>query len=269
MDKATLFGVVLGLAVIFGAIVLSGQAADFWHLPAVLIVFGGTMAATFIKFPFRHVMSSFRVAVKTLYHQEDDPRALIERTKELAQVARKKGLLALEDEETPNEFYAKALQLSVDGFEPERIQHVLREDLELSLERHETGQKVFRSIGEQAPAFGMIGTLVGLVQMLGNLESPEAVGPGMAVALLTTLYGAIFAQLVALPIADNLEMRARSEHITRNLIVDAVNCIHQGFNSRMIEEMLLPYLPSKQREKAAEELEKQGQAEGQPQGSSS
>jgi chemotaxis protein MotA len=252
VDKATLAGIVLGLLTILGAIMASGSAADFMYWPALLVVLGGTTAGTLIKFPLRHVLNSFRIAAKTFYEPREDPRDLIERTKELSKRARQRGLLALEDEPVPNAFYHKALQLSVDGLEPERIQQILREDLNLSLQRHETGQRIFRSIGEQAPAFGMIGTLVGLVQMLGNLENPETVGPGMAVALLTTLYGAVFAHLVALPIADNLEMRAEAEHTTKTLVVEAVECIHQGCNSRVIEEMLLPFLPHAKRSASVE-----------------
>lgn len=247
MDKATIIGIVVGLVTILGAIIASGSAADFMYWPALLVVLGGTLAGTLIKFPLHQVLNSVSIAAKAFYYTQDDPRLLIEKTKELSKLARKRGLLALEDEPVPNSFFAKALELSVDGLEPARIQRILEEDLSLSLQRHEMGQRIFRSIGEQAPAFGMIGTLVGLVQMLGNLENPESIGPGMAVALLTTLYGAVFAQLVALPIADNLEMRAHSEYTTKSLIIEAVTCIHQGCNSRVIEEMLLPFLPKSER----------------------
>ncbi len=247
MDKATLFGLLIGLGTIIGAMVLGGEGAEFLYVPAIMIVFGGTLAGTLIKFSFHQVLNSVKLAVMTFRRPKDEVRDLIDLSVELSKLARTQSILALEDAEIPNAFYRKAVQLTVDGVEPDVIKQVLEDEKELSIQRHEVGQKVFRSIGEQAPAFGMIGTLVGLVQMLGNLEDPESVGPGMAVALLTTLYGAIFAQLIALPIADNLEMRAESEAVNKALIIDAIACIHQGYNPRMVEEVLSTYLPSNRR----------------------
>ncbi|MBK5935528.1 flagellar motor protein PomA [Halorhodospira halophila] len=247
LDKATLGGLLVGITIIVTAIAASGDAAQFLYLPAVLIVFGGTFSATLIKFSLQQVINSVRVAGQAFKRRQDDPAALIAQTKELATQVRKHGFLVLEDAEVDNPFFRKALDLTVDGVEPELVQRILREELELSMQRHEEGQRIFRSMGEQAPAFGMIGTLVGLVQMLGNLEDPEAIGPGMAVALLTTLYGALFAQLVALPIADNLEVRAQREYTNNLLIIDAVTCIHKRYNSRLIDEVLSNYLPPSQR----------------------
>jgi chemotaxis protein MotA len=268
LDKATLFGVLLGLGTIFGAIILGGEGAAFFYLPAILIVFGGTLAGTLIKFSFHQVANSMKLAIMTFRRPRDEVRDLITISVELSKLARTQSILALEDVEIPNAFYRKAVQLTVDGVEPDVIKQVLGDEKELSIQRHEIGQKVFRSIGEQAPAFGMIGTLVGLVQMLGNLENPESVGPGMAVALLTTLYGAIFAQLVALPIADNLEMRAESEAVNKSLIIDAIGCIHQGYNPRMVEEVLSTYLPSNRRvAEPAPEREQGAAAEGAAKGS--
>ena len=249
MDKATFLGFLLGITTVVGAIVLGGDSAQFLYPPAILIVLGGTLAGTLIKFSLGQVGNSLKVAFMAFRLPAEHPRDLIERSKEIATVSRKNGLLALEDEETPNDFYRKGLQMLVDGLDPETVQRALREELEHAWERHEIGQRVFRSIGEQAPAFGMIGTLVGLVQMLGNLENPEAVGPGMAVALLTTLYGAVFAQLVAIPIADNLEQRAEAEHTNHSLIMEAVGLVQQGANTHLMEELLGAYLPGREREK--------------------
>lgn len=247
MDKASLTGLLVGITIIFTSIAASGDSAQFLYLPAALIVFGGTFSATLIKFSFWQVVNSIKLASLAFTSHKEEPKELIEQTKELTAVARKQGILALEDVEVRNQFFRKAIDLLVDGVDQQLIQKILREEQELSTQRHETGQRIFRSIGEQAPAFGMIGTLVGLVQMLGNLEDPEAIGPGMAVALLTTLYGAVFAQLIAIPIADNLEMRAQNEYINQSLIIEAVACIHNRYNSRLVDELLSNYLPRNRR----------------------
>ncbi|RLK50353.1 chemotaxis protein MotA [Alkalispirillum mobile] len=252
MDKTTLLGLVAGIAIIFSAIAMGSAPGEFLYAPALLIVFGGTLASTMIKFPFNHVMNSFRVAGRAFTRSEEDPKTLILQVKDLAKTARMKGLLALEDADVGNPFFRKGLQLCADGVDPELMHKVLKEDLELSVERHEVGQRIFRAIGESAPAFGMIGTLVGLVQMLAHLDDPAAIGPGMATALLTTLYGAMFAQLVALPIADKLELRAQNERANKMLILEGINCIRQGFNARMIEDLLSAYLPTKARGELAE-----------------
>ncbi|MFW6191383.1 MAG: MotA/TolQ/ExbB proton channel family protein [Thiohalospira sp.] len=258
MDKATFIGFLLGITTVVGAIVLGGESAQFLYPPALLIVFGGTLAGTLIKFSLAQVGNSLKVAFMAFRLPAEHPRELIERSKEVATVARKNGLLALEDEEAPNDFYRKGLQMLVDGMDPETVQRALREELDHAWERHEIGQRVFRSIGEQAPAFGMIGTLVGLVQMLGNLENPEAVGPGMAVALLTTLYGAVFAQLVAIPIADNLEQRAETEYTNHSLIMEAIGLVQQGANTHLMDELLGAYLPGRDRRKDDEAEGREG-----------
>nr|WP_242464595.1 MotA/TolQ/ExbB proton channel family protein [Halorhodospira abdelmalekii] len=250
----------VGITIIFTAVAASGDSAQFYYLPAVLIVFGGTLSATLIKFSLWQVINSLKVAAVAFTTHKEEPQELIEQTKELAAVARKQGILALEDVEVRNPFFRKALDLLVDGIDQQLVQKILREELEREMERHETGQRIFRSIGDQAPAFGMIGTLVGLVQMLGNLEDPSTVGPGMAVALLTTLYGAVFAQLVALPIADNLEMRSLNEYRNQSLIIDAVVCIHNRYNSRLVDELLSVYLPRNRR--AAEMAKASGSQAG-------
>ncbi len=255
MDKATLLGLIAGISIIGSAILLGSSPGVFFNLPALMIVAGGTLAATFIKFPLAHVLNALKVAGNAFVRQDDKPLELIEKTKQLAALARKRGMLALEDEEVNNAFYQKGIQLCVDGMPPDLVQKILREDMEITAERHSIGQRIFRSLGDSAPAFGMIGTLVGLVQMLVNLDDPAAIGPAMAVALLTTLYGAMFAQLVALPIADKLEMRQITEQTNQQLIIEGIHCIQQGYNPRVIEELLTAYLPRKVRERQIAERE--------------
>ena len=260
MDKATFIGFLLGIVTVVGAVIVGGESAMFLYPPAILIVLGGTLAGTLIKFSLGQVGNAVKVAFKAFRLPAEEPRSLIERSKEIANTARKNGLLALEDEESPNDFYRKGLQMLVDGMDPDTVERALREELEHAWERHELGQRVFRSIGEQAPAFGMIGTLIGLVQMLGNLENPEALGPAMAVALLTTLYGALLAQLVAIPIADNLEQRAESEYTNHSLIMEAIGLIQQGTNARLLDEILGAYLPGRERQKEAQDGDREARS---------
>ena len=247
MDIATLAGLIFGVVVILTAIMVSSGITIFINVPGLLMVCGGTFAATLIKFPFEQVRGAFKVAGQAFTKREEQLETLIEQATTLCTTVRKGGLLALEDAPVDNAFFKKGLQLCADGNPGEFIRDVLTREMEQSYERHQVGQEIWRAIGESAPAFGMIGTLVGLVQMLVNLDDPSQLGPGMALALLTTLYGALFANLVALPIADKLGIRSNQEHIANSLIVEAVVGIQQGANPRVLHEMLEAYLPSRER----------------------
>ena len=168
-------------------------------------------------------------------------------------MARKGGLLSLEGKEVNNQFLAGGIQLLVDGHDPDVVRTLLGKDLKQGIERHEWGQKIFEAIGDTAPAMGMIGTLVGLVAMLANMSDPQTIGPAMAVALLTTLYGAMLATMFAIPIADKLNLRSTEEGRIKNLIIDALLAIQSGQNPRVIEAMLKTYLPESQRKSAEED----------------
>ena len=165
-------------------------------------------------------------------------------------------MLALEEVKIDDEFFRKGIRLCIDGHDGDVVRKALTSDMELSIQRHEEGGKIFRGIGDSAPAFGMIGTLVGLVQMLSNMEDPKTIGPAMAIALLTTLYGALIANLVALPIADKLEQ----ERVIKSLIVDGVMQIHARQNPRIVEELLQVYLPTSQRQTDSEEVTEKAEA---------
>lgn len=249
MDLATLIGLLGALAVIAGAILVGPNAIIFFNLPGLLIVLGGTFTATLIKFPLAHTLNAFKVALKAFFHKSETPSQLIEEAVELAAVARKGGLLGLEDREVKNEFLKRGLQLCVDGHQAELIRRMLTKDINLTIMRHDEGQAIFKAIGDVAPAMGMIGTLVGLVQMLSNMDDPKKIGPAMAVALLTTLYGAVIANAVALPIADKLAHRSREERTNKSLILEAISAIQEGLNPRVMEDMLKTYLPGGQRNK--------------------
>ena len=165
-------------------------------------------------------------------------------------------MLALENVEIKNDFLKQGVQYLVDGIEPELVEEMLYKDMTLSLERHQNGQQIFKSIGDVGPAMGMIGTLIGLVQMLSNLGDPSSLGPAMAVAMLTTLYGAILANMVALPIADKLELRSKEEMMLKSLIIDALLGIQKGQNPRLIQDLLKTYLPVKKRDMSDKKSDK-------------
>ena len=243
MDLATLIGLLAGTAVILMAVLVGGDLATFINIPGLLVVLGGTTAAIVIRFSLADCLFAIKLGVKqSFFDESENPRELVERIKEMASKVRKDGLLSLEDEPVNNVFFKKGIQLCVDGQSPEFVKKVLDNEMDRSIERHELGERIFRSIGDAAPAFGMIGTLVGLVQMLANMSDPSSIGPAMAVALLTTLYGALFANLIAMPIADKLQMRYMYDRKTKSLIVEGVLGIAQGESPHVIDEILVTYL---------------------------
>jgi chemotaxis protein MotA len=254
MDFATLIGLVVGIGVVLGAILVGSSLDLFLNLPSVLIVVGGTLAATFVKFPLQNVFSAFKIgASSALKNVRQDPRGLIEVSLELAEIARRNGILALEGVEISNVFFKRGIKLCVDGHPLEVVRNALIRDMELSIHRHDEGSHIFKAIGDSAPAFGMIGTLVGLVQMLANMSDPQSIGPAMAVALLTTLYGAVIANLIALPIADKLESKTEEERLTKELILEAITQIHARQSPMILADILEGFLPENQRNRGDED----------------
>jgi chemotaxis protein MotA len=252
MDITTLLGLIIGVAVVLLAVLTGSDLWIFVNLPGLLIVVGGTFAATLVKFPITSVFVAFKLGVKAAFvHQKGVFRDLIELAIDLAERGRKGGLLALDDADIPDDFFRRGIQHCVDGLDIDDIRKGLTREMELTIQRHEAGEKIFRAIGESAPAFGMIGTLVGLVQMLSTMEDPKTIGPAMAVALLTTLYGALIANLVALPIADKLEMKTEEEKVSKSLIIESVMQIYRRQNPHVLEDLLEVYLPDKERAKRA------------------
>lgn len=241
MDLATLVGLIVGSLVVTAAILVGGSSAGaFVNLPSILIVIGGSFSATLMRFPMRDCFAAMKIGFGRAFRESaDDPLALVETAKELADVARKKGLIALEEVSVANPLMAKGIQYCSDGRDADFIRDMLGKEINASIAHNRMGEKIFRALGDAAPAFGMIGTLVGLVQMLMELSDPSKIGPSMAVALLTTLYGALIANLVCLPLADKLETRAEQEQETRELIVESVLGIHAGLSPRVLEETLM------------------------------
>jgi chemotaxis protein MotA len=253
MDLATIIGILGATAVVGWAIWLGGDFSIFYDLPSVAIVFGGTIATVLIRFPLIGVAHSLALGGKVAFtHASAQPRDLIEEISELADVMRKQGPLGLEAVEISDPKLAKGIQMIADGFEVGVIRDFLEKELDQRLAELEEGARVFKAIGDSAPAFGMVGTLVGLVQMLANMSDPSKIGPAMAVALLTTLYGALAANVVALPIFEKLNAKAKTETVAFSIIIDGVCMIREGKNPNVIREMLLAYLPSKHRAELAE-----------------
>ena len=247
MDIATPIGLILGTFLILAAIFLGGSLSSFIDIPSVLVVFGGTLSTAFIRFGMEDVVNSSKVGMKTLFSQLSNPSDIIKEVVNLANIARKNGLIVLEQQPIEDDFLKKAIMYCVDGHEAEFIEEVLKKEVSLTVERHDLGRRVFDGMGGAAPAFGMIGTLIGLVLMLGNMSDPASIGPSMAVALLTTMYGAVLANLVFLPIADKLALRSEQEQRNKRLIIEGVLGILKGINPKVMQEFLETFLPPKDR----------------------
>ena len=248
MDLATLIGLLGGFAFILMAMLLGGTLSMFFDIPSVLIVFGGSLFVVLMKYTLNQFLGAFKIAGKAFMFKADDPEDLIARIVEMADAARKGGFLALEEMEVPNSFMKKGVDMLVGGYDAEVVKATLQKDIYMTDERHDSGAQFYSSVADVAPAMGMIGTLIGLVAMLSNMDDPKAIGPAMAVALLTTLYGAVLANMVAMPIADKLRLRKDQEKLNRLLIMDGLLAIQDGQNPRVIDSFLKNYLHEKKRQ---------------------
>lgn len=254
MDIATIIGIVSGGVIVGVAIILGGDPGTFINIPSLCIVVGGGLAATVIRFPLAKVFQALALGGKVAFtHKNNDAKDMIDEIARLAEVVRKEGPLGLENVEIENEFLKKGAQFVADGYEEDVISETLERERDLNLERLDEGQRIYKSLGDAAPAFGMIGTLVGLVQMLSTMDDPSTIGPAMAVALLTTLYGAVIANLIALPIADKLSTKMKIEDVNTTLTIDGIMQLRAGKNPNVIREMLQAYMTDKQRAELAAE----------------
>lgn len=250
MDLASLIGLIGGLGIVLVAIMLGGDLGAFVDIPSILIVVVGSLFVVMMRYPLGQFFGIGGVMGKAFMFKTIEPDALIEESVELANIARKEGVLALEGKEIGHPFLQKGIALCIDGHGPDVVQKMLSKDMNLTVQRHSDGAQIFKALGDAAPAMGMIGTLVGLVQMLGNMEDPKSIGPAMAVALLTTLYGAIVANIFGLPVSDKLKLRGQEEELAKSLILEAVAGIQEGVNPRVLEQLLKSYLPERKREAA-------------------
>lgn len=252
MDLATLIGLAGATLLIASAVILGVSPAVFINPASLLIVVGGTMFVVLAKFSVSQFLGAFKAAARAFKFKLPETQASIEELVEIANVARKEGVLGLEGREINSPFLSQGIQMLVDGQDSKTIKELLNKERLMTLDHNRSGAKVFTAMADVAPAMGMIGTLIGLVQMLSNMEDPKSIGPAMAVALLTTLYGAMIATMFATPIADKLSLRMTEEARMQSLYIDALVAIQEGTNPRIIEQMLSSYLPPKEREKVAE-----------------
>ena len=247
MDIASLTGIVAGLGLIISAILMGGDFSLFVNIPGIMIVVGGTLSATLLTFPLNDVLSAFKAAVFVFSSKQDNPNDMVSTMIDLCKLTRKEGLVGLSRTKTDHAFIAKACMLISDGAEESIISDTLTIEIDAMKERHFIVQDVFTKMNAYAPAFGMIGTLIGLVQMLANLADPASVGPAMGVALLTTFYGAVLAFMIFGPIAGKLKSITAKEVMNLQIIFDGASSITQDANPRMVYEKLSSYIPSSQR----------------------
>jgi len=250
MDFGTIIGLVAGLGLIFGAIMVGGDIGGFVDVAGLLIVGGGTLSGSLVMFPMGQVIGSISVALNAMKVPPHNPLRIIKQMMEIAKKARKDGLLSLQSFKSSDRFLSKSIQMMVDGMDQNVIREVLSSEIHNLRQRHMTGAMFFEQVGLLAPAFGMIGTLVGLVQMLQNLSDPASIGPAMAVALLTTFYGALFANLICIPISKKLEIRSAEETVSLELIVEGVLSIAKKENPSIMKSKLTAYLQPKMQAKA-------------------
>ncbi len=248
MDIATLVGFILAYIIIGAAIALGGPFNIFVNAPSMLVVVGGTFAVTLMRITLGNFLGSFKIALKGFFYKLDTPQNLIDESVELANIARKEGILALEGRDISNGFLERGISLCIDGHAPDVVKNLLAKDINMSIERHTLGADMFKAMATYAPAMGMIGTLIGLVQMLSNMSDPAAIGPAMAVALLTTLYGAIIANAFASPLAEKLILISGYEKLNKDLILESISGIQEGTNPRVLKQLLNAYLPESKRQ---------------------
>jgi len=249
MDIATIIGLITGTGLLLWAVMGKSDLGTFMDSGSVAIVIGGSVAAVMVSFPIRNIASLTKVMKNCFFAKNPDPHVLIADMVKYAEVARRDGILALENAtaDITDPFLVSGIQMAVDGTDPDQIESILMSDLEAVEQRHSDGKAIFESFGRYAPAFGMVGTLIGLVIMLKNMNDPSKIGPAMAVALITTLYGALVANLFALPMADKLALRSRDEMAVKMIIIKGVMAIQSGDNPRIVEQKLKTFLPSQLR----------------------
>ncbi len=248
MDIATLIGLAGSLGLVIVTIFMGGNAAGFVDVPSIVVVIGGTFAVTFVMFPLGVVIGTIKVGLKTLLFKSNDPLETVNLVVQLADTARKESLVALEKVTIEDNFLKKGVMLVVDGSSEALVRSVMEIELEFMKQRHRQGQAVFKGMGTMAPAFGMIGTLIGLVNMLSNLSDPASIGPAMAVALLTTFYGAVVANCMFLPLATKLEVRSDEDALFMQLMIEGVSSLQKGDHPSVVKEKLQAFLPPSMRE---------------------
>jgi chemotaxis protein MotA len=249
MDISTILGIVVGFGLVIVAMSVGGGFAWFINMPSAMIVLGGTIGATLINYPMSDIIGLAKVAKNVFFTREMKTEETIELLVDISKIARRDGILALEDKvkDIKDPFFAKGITLMIDGIEPAALSRILNTELEFISERHRQGAEIFTTMGNFSPAMGMVGTLIGLIKMLVNMDDPSAIGPSMAVALITTFYGVILANLIFLPAAGKLKTRSASELLLKQLIISGILSVQSGDNPRLIEEKLHSFISPKKR----------------------
>jgi chemotaxis protein MotA len=251
MDIASVIGLIAALGLIIGSMLMgTAPIGAFIDIPSGLVVIGGAFSAALICFPLNSILKSPLVALKVILNKGEDRLGLIKQIVELAETARRDGLLALESKvaEILNPLVKTGIQMAVDGSTPEVVEEVLRTEVEAITARHREGKSIMDQLGRFAPAYGMIGTLMGLIMMLQDMSDPSGIGAGMAIALITTMYGAIFANVFFSPFAEKLGVMSRNEMISHEIAIRGVMAIQSGESPRAIDQKLRTFLPPKQRD---------------------
>ena len=257
MDIATIGGIIGAFVfLILGVLFAQGDFLLFMSPTSVMITVGGSFAALVASYPLAYILGAAKILRYAFFAPDINAKEMIITLVSFSEKARREGLLALEDDldELDDEFLKKGIQLVVDGTDPELVRRIMETELEFIIERHEKGKKVFEDWSLFAPAFGMIGTLVGLVLMLVNLEDKSAIGPGMSTALITTLYGAIMANAILIPIAGKLEIRANEEVLLKLIMIEGTLSIQSGDNPRIVRDKLIAFLEPSQRDEITQEV---------------
>lgn len=253
MDIATILGLLGGIGIVVYAILSGGTLDTFVNVPSMLIVFGGGFSATVMRFPLKNVFSALGLGAKIAFtHKAVSPVDVTNEICNLADIIRKEGPLGLEGVDISDEFLQKGTQFVADGYDVDFMRETMEKERDLYLERLDEAQRMYKMLGDAGPAFGMIGTIVGLVQMLSAMDDPAAIGPAMAVALLTTLYGAMLANLICLPMADKLANKISIEEMKQSLVIDGVMQLRDNKSPALIREMLESYMTPKEKTVTAE-----------------
>lgn len=244
MDIATIGGIIAALGFVIISISLKGSLGSFMDAPSVMITVGGAFSATLVSYPLDKFISSLKAAKLVFKDKAMNEGEIIKKIIELSNVARKEGLLALEEatEAIDDDFLKKGIMLVVDGTDPELVRNILETELIFIQGRHKDVRGFWDKLGELSPAWGMIGTLVGLVNMLQKLDDPSTIGPSMAIALLTTMYGSMIANLIAIPFANKLGLKSTAEVLLKEVMIEGLLSIQAGENPRVIEEKLKAFL---------------------------
>ena len=247
MDISTVAGLALATLSILGSILYGSPLSIFIDVPSVVVVGGGVIATTLIKWPMEYIKALVAIFLKSIFYTSSDAKLLISEIQKLAETARRESVFALEKIPVEDRFLKKAVVLAADNRPPEVITSILSLEIAAMEDRHSKGVDILEGMGADGPAFGMIGTLIGLVQMLQNMSDPSSIGPAMAVALLTTFYGAVIANVFTIPVATKLKQRSKQESTKMNIIVAGVLGIVAGENPRVLREKLDSFLPPKDR----------------------